>query len=142
MAYLKPQSPLIIGENHIYPLTTYDQIINKDGNRVTEIADEKNISYLYSATFDLDNWAGDSAPYSQTVPITPLNNGKEVTSTFVFTSGPMYEQTTNQITNEALQETLGLFNVGYSQLGNGTVTSYLFEKPTNDIEVIWSIKNG
>lgn len=142
MAYLKPQSPLIIGEDHIYPLTTYDQIINKDGNRVTEIADNKNISYLYSATFDLDNWVGDSAPYSQSVPISPLNNGEQVTSAYIFVSGPMCEKTTNQETNQTLQDTLSLFNIGYSQLGNGTVTTYLFEKPTNDIEIIWSIKRG
>lgn len=140
MSYLKPQSPLIIGEDHIYPLTTYDQIINKDGNRVSEIADEKDVPFLYSATFDLDNWVGDSVPYSQTVPITPLNNGKEVTSTFIFTSGPMCEKTTNEETNKTLQNTLSIFNNGYSQLGNGVITSYVFEKPTNDIEIIWFIK--
>ena len=33
MAYIKPLSPLKLGEDHIYPLTTYDQIIMKDGSR-------------------------------------------------------------------------------------------------------------
>ena len=33
MAYLKPQSPIKNGEDHIYPLTTYDQIILEDGSR-------------------------------------------------------------------------------------------------------------
>ena len=33
MAYLKPQSPLKMGDNHIYPLTTYDQIMLEDGSR-------------------------------------------------------------------------------------------------------------
>ena len=33
MRYEKPQSPLKLGENHIYPLTTYDQIILEDGSR-------------------------------------------------------------------------------------------------------------
>ena len=33
MAYLKPQSPIKNGENHIYPLTTYDQVIMPDGSR-------------------------------------------------------------------------------------------------------------
>lgn len=55
----------------------------------------------------------------------------------------MSETSENQTdTYETSQETLGLFNIGYSQLGNGTVTSYLFEKPTNDIEIIWLIKRG
>lgn len=34
MAYLKPQSPLKNGEDHIYPLTTIDQIIMDDGSRL------------------------------------------------------------------------------------------------------------
>lgn len=33
MAYLKPQSPIKNGEDHVYPLTTYDQIIMSDGSR-------------------------------------------------------------------------------------------------------------
>ena len=33
MAYIKPQSPLKLGEDHIYPLTTYDQILMPDGSR-------------------------------------------------------------------------------------------------------------
>lgn len=33
MAYYKPQSPIKNGEDHIYPLTTYDQIIMPDGTR-------------------------------------------------------------------------------------------------------------
>lgn len=142
MSYLKPQSPLIIGENHIYPLTTYDQIINKDGNRVSELADGKDISYLYSATFDLDSWSGSSSPYTQTVALISLDGGPTTTSTSVFDSPPMCEQTTNQETNQTLQATLALFNDGYLQLGRGTITATLFEKPTNDIEIILSIKKG
>ena len=33
MAYLKPQSPIKNGEDYIYPLTTYDQVILENGNR-------------------------------------------------------------------------------------------------------------
>ena len=33
MDYLKPQSPIMKGNTGIYPLTTYDQIIMKDGSR-------------------------------------------------------------------------------------------------------------
>lgn len=39
-------------------------------------------------------------------------------------------------TYETLQEILDLFNVGYSQLRNGIVTFYLFEKPNSNIEII------
>ena len=34
MSYLKPQSPIKNGEDHIYPLTTIDQIIMEDGSRL------------------------------------------------------------------------------------------------------------
>lgn len=37
MAYLKPQSPLKNGEDHIYPLTTSDQIIMNDGQRLSGV---------------------------------------------------------------------------------------------------------
>lgn len=33
MAYLKPQSPIKRGQDYLYPLTTYDQIIMNDGSR-------------------------------------------------------------------------------------------------------------
>ena len=34
MAYLKPQSPIKFNEDHIYPLTTIDQIVKLDGSRL------------------------------------------------------------------------------------------------------------
>lgn len=37
MAYLKPQSPIRYGEDHIYPLTTVDQIMMDDGNRLSGV---------------------------------------------------------------------------------------------------------
>lgn len=37
MAYLKPQSPIKYKEDHIYPLTTVDQIIMDDGNRLSGV---------------------------------------------------------------------------------------------------------
>ena len=37
MAYLKPQSPITYGEDHIYPLTTVDQIIMDDGQRLSGV---------------------------------------------------------------------------------------------------------
>lgn len=112
------------------------------GNLQTQIDSiNKSVSHLYKATFAKTAWIGEG-PYTQVATLTSVDNGEQVTSDFIFVSGPMCEKTTDQTTNETLQETLGLFNIGYSQLGNGTVTSYLFEKPTNDIEIIWSIKRG
>ena len=37
MAYLKPQSPIKYKEDHIYPLTTVDQVIMEDGQRLSGV---------------------------------------------------------------------------------------------------------
>lgn len=40
MAYLKPQSPLKdVDGDHIYPLTTVDQVILEDGRRLSAVLD-------------------------------------------------------------------------------------------------------
>ena len=48
MAYLKPQAPLMNGTDYIYPITTADQIILSDGNRLEKngkiVADSSNDS--------------------------------------------------------------------------------------------------
>ena len=48
MAYLKPQSPIKYNEDHIYPLTTADQVILSDGSRLEKngevIADKAHIA--------------------------------------------------------------------------------------------------
>lgn len=36
MAYLKPQSPIKNGDDHIYPLTMADQVILADGSRLEQ----------------------------------------------------------------------------------------------------------
>lgn len=35
MAYLKPQAPVMVGDDHVYPLTTMDQVIKPDGTRLS-----------------------------------------------------------------------------------------------------------
>ena len=37
MAYLKPQSPIKYKEDHIYPLTTIDQVVMEDGQRLSGV---------------------------------------------------------------------------------------------------------
>ena len=37
MAYLKPQSPIKNGEDHVYPLTTYDQIVMSDNSVILHL---------------------------------------------------------------------------------------------------------
>lgn len=142
MAYKKPTYPLEIGSDYVYPITTYDQIINKDGTRPTSIAEREETCFLYGATFNYNSWSG-YGPYSQSKTLTAIDGGPTLTSSSTFASGPMCEKTTSQTTNETLAETLNLFNIGYATLGtNNSITVRLFEKPTADIEVIWLIKHN
>ena len=97
--------------------------------------------YLYKAILELDAWSGEG-PYTQTATLTPLDGGPAVTAQSQIMSGVMCEQTTDQSTNEALQEVLGIINAGQATLGAGTVTATVFEKPTSDIEAIWQIRQG
>lgn len=97
MAYLKPQSPIKNGEDHIYPLTTYDQIIMNDGSRWDgNVTTDKTLTQLdraadakvvgdaianhyhnyattatYSGTLTSGGWSN-SAPYSQTVTVSGI----------------------------------------------------------------------
>lgn len=58
MAYFKPSSPIKFGEDHIYPLTIYDQIIMADGSRwngkaATDSEELKNL--IAQETDELEN---------------------------------------------------------------------------------------
>lgn len=139
MGYSKPQSPLQINGEYIYPLTTYDQVINEDGSRGYDVT--KNIPYLYAATLTLSGWTGETT-YTQTVSIAPINGGEAVTASFIITSPPMCEQTSNIETNNTLMRNLSKINNGNISLGEGTITVTIFDKPDSDIEIILQIKKG
>lgn len=49
MIYVKPQSPIRKGDTGIYPLTTYDQLIMKDGSRFNG----ENPKIIQYGTFNL-----------------------------------------------------------------------------------------
>lgn len=72
MAYLKPQSPIKNGEDRIYPLTTYDQIIMADGSRWNG-STENSIGFLqYDASWD-------SAQNAFAIPISAFTNPASTT---------------------------------------------------------------
>lgn len=69
--YLKPQSPLYHKEKdaYFYPLTTADQIIMEDGNRLNTVFKS---TVRKSVTLLADNWSAD-APYTQIITVTDVN---------------------------------------------------------------------
>ena len=100
-------------------------------------------THLYSATLLADSWtSAGSGRYTQTAALTPLDGGPAVTAGSVQMSDVMCNQTTVQVTNEALQEVLGIINGGNTVLGANQVTVTVFEVPEADVEAIWQIKQG
>lgn len=67
MAYYKPQSPIKNGENYIYPLTTYDQVIMPDGTRWNGEALDNTTLESAKAYIDAEivEWIGDTTVSSQ-----------------------------------------------------------------------------
>ena len=63
--YLKPQTPIKLGDNYIYPLTTADQISISNGNRLNSLF-KKTIKE--TITLLSSNWS-DTLPYTQTITI-------------------------------------------------------------------------
>lgn len=137
MGYSKPQSPIKIGEEYVYPLTTSDQIINEDGSRGYDIL--KNVPFLYSMTLLLNRWSG-SNTFTQTVSIEKVTGTKDVTSSSKIYSPPMCEQTSNKQTNIVLSRNLAKINAGNIVLGENIATFTVFEKPNSDIEILLQIK--
>lgn len=103
---------------------------------------EKHAIYEYSAMFRVDSWEGDG-PYTQTAALTPRDGGPDVTENSIFMPGVSCEKTTSSETNEILQDNLTLFQFGYSTISEtNQIKATLFDKPTSDIEVIWTLKEG
>lgn len=101
-----------------------------------------NSTYKYAATLKFDSWEGDG-PYSQTVAIEPIDGGPDVKPNFGFYSPPMCGQVTDTETRQKLLETLALINNSDCTLGDGQITvSDVQNKPTTDIEVVWTLKKG
>lgn len=97
--------------------------------------------HLYKATFLVGSWNG-SGPYTQTAVLTAVDGGPNVTGSSVFVSPVMCEQTTNQKTNEQLQDALAVLNAGQAILGENQVTVTVFDKPGSDVDAIWQIRKG
>ena len=110
-------------------------------NMINDLSDEMEALhqagiFLYSASFPHSGWSGNS----QTATLTALDGGPAVTSTSSFYSAPMCYTTSNMETNESLQESLNIINMGDRSLGDNSITCVVSE--TTDIVVIFQIRKG
>lgn len=76
--YLKPQSPIQLNDNYIYPLTTIDQVIMPDGDRLNVTIDNLNKKVEQRVTTEtlkgvlsVNSWSNDP-PFIQSINIPGL----------------------------------------------------------------------
>lgn len=102
---------------------------------------------MYTAKLTLDGWTActGTEPYSgyaykQTATLVPDNSGAPtVTADSTFTSGIQLTKTGVPATDEILGEVQDIINEGLAVSGYGSVTVYVQEKPTAEINARWQI---
>lgn len=80
MPYLKPQNPIKLGEDYIYPLTTSDQVILNNGNRLNSLFKKtirENITLLSS------DWS-EVIPYTQTITLNESTDDYNVDANVIY----------------------------------------------------------
>lgn len=98
---------------------------------------------LYKATFRLDGWSGSTAPFTQTVAVTAVDDGPAITADSLMTSAVMIDDTVQGDAQEALREAAALVDSGTKTFGAGTITCVLQgDKPEADAEVYFNCKQG
>lgn len=121
MSYLKPQTPIQLNENYIYPLTTADQVILNNGNRLNSLF-KKTIKE--TATLQVANWS-DTLPYTQTITLTESTDDYNVDANIVYNG--------NEADTE-LNKAAGC--ISYIKKNHKNITFYcLKEKPMINIPV-------
>lgn len=101
-------------------------------------------SFLYKATFLLDGWTGETAPYTQTVPVIPVMTGAPaVTEKSIMTSAVMIDDTIQGEARTALLAAASLVDGGTKTFGAGAMTCVLQDgKPEADAEVFFNAMQG
>ena len=121
MSYLKPQTPMQLNDNYIYPLTTADQVILNNGNRLNSLF-KKTIKE--TATLQVANWS-DTLPYIQTITISESTDDYNVDANIVYNG--------NEADTE-LNKAAGC--ISYIKKNHKEITFYcLKEKPMINIPV-------
>lgn len=102
---------------------------------------------MYTAKLTLNGWTACTGyePYSgfaykQTATLVPDNSGAPtVTANSTFTSGIQFVKTGVIATDKILGDVQDIINEGLAVSGYGTVTVYVQEKPTAEINARWQI---
>ncbi len=118
--YLKPQTPIQLNENYIYPLTTADQVILNNGNRLNSLF-KKTIKE--TVVLRTTSWS-ETKPYTQTITLTESTDDYNVDANVAYGDGD----------NVALNKAAGC--ISYIKKNHKNITFYcLKSKPEVDIPI-------
>lgn len=123
--------------------STYDP----QGRRTDIFKAIEGTAAMYTAKLTLDGWVActgtdlsNGYAYKQTATLTKDNsNAPTVTASSVFVSGVGFTPTGVVATDEELAEVFDIINAGKTVSGAGSVTVYVQEKPTAEINARWAI---
>jgi hypothetical protein len=160
MAYIKPQYPLKNGDNHIYPVTTADQVILSNGSRLEKNgsieADKLKNAMAISLSGDVTGTANFDGSNGITIDttvsaskfftVTLSKNGWSTSAPYTQTvsvngikasDNPVVDINMSSATSVNSTDLLGARGlVGRVSTANGSVTAYCYdEKPEVDVSV-------
>lgn len=129
MTYLKPQSPLqeYSNNNFIYPITTVDQIIINDTNRLHDyIVSDREVE----SSLSLDNWIFKDNQYEQSIIVKNLNENYNIDVKIKYTGDLNTDLLIKQSAN----------CINYAKQNNEIITFYcLNNKPESYIPIIMGV---
>lgn len=102
----------------------------------SQVKNAGNVLFTYKGTLNKDSWSSSGEMYTQTITVSPIDGGPDLTADFVL-SPPMAQQSENFSTNQITQEALGLVNQGKCIPGKKEVTCKVFSKPTISFDIYW-----
>lgn len=112
-------------------------------NVYTKTQTRQIVSFLYKATFDVDEWTSSAGGYTQTVEVTPVDGGPAITSQSVMTSAVTVDDTVQGSAGEELDAAAAIVNGGAKTFGSGTITCVIQgAAPTADAEVFFNASGG
>lgn len=132
------------------PLATYSistTTVSSLQNVAPQAAGIYGVAAMYTAKLTLSGWTActgsdlsNGYAYKQTATLTKDNSkAPSVTASSTFVSGVTFTPTGVVATDEILAEVLDIINAGKTVSGNNSVTVYVQEKPTAEINARWAI---
>lgn len=111
---------------------------NAAGNLQNEFA--RNTPFVYKAHFTVSDWDGTN-PYTQTVSLTPVDGGGNITTSSTFVNQPLVEQGDTEAETSNRQDCLAILCSGKVVVsGQNEITATVYDVPEMDFDAYFVMK--